>query len=35
VFTHDINGDKKKEQRRCGGVYGFDVFILFLKIWDE
>jgi hypothetical protein len=35
VFTHDNNGDKKKKQRRCGGVYGFDVFIYFSFIWDE
>jgi hypothetical protein len=35
VFIHDDNGDKKKERRRCGGVYGFDVFMLFSFIWDE
>jgi hypothetical protein len=28
-------GDKKKEDRKCSGVYGFDVYMSFLKIWDE
>jgi hypothetical protein len=35
VFTHDGNGDKKKERRRCGGVDGFYVFMLFSFIWDD
>ncbi len=34
VFTHDGNGDKNKGQRRCGGVYGFDVFMSFSFIWN-
>ncbi len=35
VFTHNNNGDKKKEQRRCSGVDDFDVFMLFSFIWDD
>jgi hypothetical protein len=35
VFTHDDNGNKEKEWWRCGGAYGFDVFMSFFKIWDE
>ncbi len=35
MFTHDNNGDKKKERRKCDGVYGFDVFMSFSFIWDE
>ncbi len=35
VFMHDDNGDKEKDWWRCGGVYGFDVFMLFSFIWDE
>jgi len=34
VFTHDGNGDKKKERRRCTGGDGFDVFMSFSFIWD-
>ncbi len=33
VFTRDDNGNKKKEPRRCGGVYGFDVFMSFKFFW--
>jgi len=32
---HDNNGDKEKDWWRCGGVYGFDVFMSFSFIWDE
>jgi hypothetical protein len=32
---HDNNGDKEKERWKRGGVYGFDVFMLFSFIWDE
>jgi len=35
VFTHNGNGDKKKERRRCTGVDGFDVFMSFSFIWDD
>jgi hypothetical protein len=35
VFIHDDNGDKKREQRKCSGVYGFDVLMLFSFIWDD
>jgi hypothetical protein len=34
VFTHNNNGNKNKRRRRCGGVYGFDVFMSFFFIWD-
>jgi len=35
VFMH--NGDENKENGlwRCGGVYGFYVFVLLSFIWDE
>ncbi len=35
VFMHNNNGDKEKEWWRCGGVYGFYVFVSFSFIWDE
>jgi len=35
MFTHDNNGDKKKERKRCDGVYGLDVLMLFSFIWDD
>jgi len=35
MFMHDGDGDKEKEWWRCGGVYGFDVFVLFSFIRDE
>jgi hypothetical protein len=35
VFTHDGNGDKKKERRRCTGGDGFDVFMSFFFIWND
>jgi hypothetical protein len=35
MFTHDDNGDKKKERKRCDGVYGLDVLMSFSFIWDD
>jgi hypothetical protein len=35
VFTHDNDGNKEKEWWKCGGVYGFYVFVSFSFIWDE
>jgi len=35
MCTHDGNEDEKKEQRRCGGVYGLDVLMSFSFIWDD
>jgi hypothetical protein len=35
VFTHNDNGDNKKERKTCGGVYDLDNLMLFSCIWDE
>jgi len=35
VFIHVDNGNKKKERRRCDGVYGLDVLMSFSFIWDD
>jgi hypothetical protein len=35
VFAHNGDGDKEEGLWKCGGVYGFYVFVLFSFIWDE
>jgi hypothetical protein len=34
VFTHGNNGNKEEHSWRCGGDYGFEVFMSFSFIWD-